>query len=153
MNCPSCQQGDTRVVDSRHTQDGRAIRRRRECLHCGYRFTTYEYVEVQPILVIKSDHRREPFEREKILKSLATACSKRPVSLEQLNTAVERIITDINDLGHPEVHAKDIGEVVMRHLRGLDEIAYVRFASVYRKFKDVREFQAELEEFKTGKAD
>jgi len=153
MNCPSCQQGDTRVIDSRHTQDGRAIRRRRECLACEYRFTTYEYVEVQPILVIKSDHRREPFAREKILNSLAVACSKRPVSLDQLNTAVEKIIADINDLGHPEVHAKDIGEVVMKQLKELDEIAYVRFASVYRKFKDVREFQAELEEFRSRNKD
>ncbi len=146
MNCPSCQQGDTRVIDSRHTQDGRAIRRRRECVGCSYRFTTYEYVEVQPILVIKSDQRREPFDREKILKSLATACSKRPISLEQLNSTVEKIIMDINDLGQPEIHAKDIGEIVMKHLKDLDDIAYVRFASVYRKFEDVREFRAELDD-------
>jgi len=147
MNCPSCQQGNTRVIDSRHTQDGRAIRRRRECLSCNYRFTTYEYVEIQPILVVKSDRRREPFDREKILRSLAVACSKRPVAMDQLNGCVEDVINDINEMGQPEVHAKDIGEIVMKHLRGLDEIAYVRFASVYRKFQDVREFRAELEEF------
>lgn len=146
MNCPSCQQAGTRVIDSRHTQDGRAIRRRRECTACEYRFTTYEYVEVQPILVIKGDQRREPFEREKILKSLAIACSKRPVSMEQLSETVEKIIIDINDMGQPEVHAKDIGEIVMRHLKNLDEIAYVRFASVYRKFEDVQEFRAELDD-------
>ena len=146
MNCPQCQQGDTRVIDSRHTQDGRAIRRRRECGSCAYRFSTYEYVEIQPLLVIKSNQRREPFEREKILKSIAIACSKRPVTSAQMSETVDLIIQDVNTFGSSEVHAKDVGELVMKHLKDLDEIAYVRFASVYRKFEDVDEFRAELDD-------
>jgi len=146
MNCPQCQQSDTRVIDSRHTQDGRAIRRRRECGSCAYRFTTYEYVETQPLLVIKSNQRREPFDREKILKSIAIACSKRPVNSTQMSQTVDLVIQDVNSFGSSEVHAKDVGELVMKHLKELDEIAYVRFASVYRKFEDVKEFRAELDE-------
>jgi len=146
MNCPQCQHGDTRVIDSRHTQDGRAIRRRRECASCSYRFTTYEYVESQPLLVIKSSQQREPFDREKILRSIAIACSKRSVTSAQMSHTVDLIIQDVNSFGSSEVHAKDIGELVMKHLKGLDEIAYVRFASVYRKFEDVKEFRAELDD-------
>ena len=147
MNCPQCQHGDTRVIDSRHTQDGRAIRRRRECGNCSYRFTTYEYIETQPLLVIKSNQRREPFDREKILKSIAIACSKRPVTSAQMDQALDNILQDVNTFGSSEVHAKDIGELVMKHLKELDEIAYVRFASVYRKFEDIQEFRAELDDF------
>ncbi len=146
MNCPQCQHDDTRVIDSRHTQDGRAIRRRRECGSCSFRFTTYEYVEIQPLLVIKSNQRREPFDREKILKSIAIACSKRPINSAQMNQTVDLIIQDVNTFGSSEVYAKDIGELVMKHLKELDEIAYVRFASVYRKFEDVKEFRAELDD-------
>ena len=147
MNCPQCQNAESRVIDSRHTQDGRAIRRRRECGSCSYRFTTYEYIETQPLLVIKSNQRREPFDREKILKSIAIACSKRPVTSAQMNQTADNILQDVNTFGSSEVHAKDIGELVMKHLKELDEIAYVRFASVYRKFEDIQEFRAELDDF------
>ncbi|HCW75898.1 MAG TPA: transcriptional regulator NrdR [Candidatus Marinimicrobia bacterium] len=145
MNCPKCKHDDTRVVDSRSTQEGTAIRRRRECLKCLYRFTTYEYVESEAMMVIKTDQKRETFNRDKILKSMVIACNKRPISMEKLNTEVDKIIQDINDLGQPEVTSKRVGEIVMKHLSALDQVAYVRFASVYRQFRDVDAFRAELD--------
>ena len=145
MNCPKCQHDDTRVVDSRSTQEGTAIRRRRECLKCQYRFTTYEYVESETLMVIKSDQKREAFNRDKIVKSLVIACNKRPISMETINTVVDKIIQSINELSQPEISSKQIGEIVMEHLAHLDQVAYVRFASVYRQFRDVDAFRAELD--------
>ena len=145
MNCPKCQHDDTRVVDSRSTQEGTAIRRRRECLKCQYRFTTYEYVESETLMVIKSDQKREAFNRDKIVKSLVIACNKRPISMETINTVVDKIIQSINELSQPEISSKQIGEIVMEHLANLDQVAYVRFASVYRQFRDVDAFRAELD--------
>ncbi|MCF7796310.1 MAG: transcriptional regulator NrdR [Lentisphaeria bacterium] len=145
MNCPKCKQSDTRVVDSRSTQENTAIRRRRECLECHYRFTTYEYVESEAMMVIKTDNKREAFNRDKILKSMVVACNKRPITLDALNSEVDKIIQDINDLGQPEISSKKIGEIVMNHLATLDQVAYVRFASVYRQFRDVEAFRAELD--------
>lgn len=145
MNCPKCKHEDTRVVDSRPTQEGTAIRRRRECLKCLYRFTTYEYVESEALMVIKADQKRETFNRDKILRSMVVACNKRPISMDTLNAEVDMIIQNINDLGQPEISSKQIGEIVMQHLSRLDQVAYVRFASVYRQFRDVEAFRAELD--------
>ncbi len=145
MNCPKCKHDDTRVVDSRSTQEGTAIRRRRECLKCQYRFTTYEYVESETLMVIKSDQKREAFNRDKIVKSLVIACNKRPISMDTLNAEVDKIIQDINELSQAEISSKQIGEIVMTHLANLDQVAYVRFASVYRQFRDVDAFRTELD--------
>lgn len=145
MNCPKCKHDDTRVVDSRSTQEGTAIRRRRECLKCLYRFTTYEYVESEAMMVIKADQKRETFNRDKILKSMVIACNKRPISMDTLKAEVDKIIQDINELGQLEISSKQVGEIVMKHLSSLDQVAYVRFASVYRQFRDVEAFRAELD--------
>jgi transcriptional repressor NrdR len=135
---------EDKVVDSRPSQDGRAIRRRRECLQCGERFTTYEYVEQSSLTVLKSDNRREPFDRNKVLSGIKLACNKRPVTAKQMETVVESIEAHFHSLGKTEVFSKDIGELVVEKLREIDEIAFVRFASVYRKFQDKQEFFEEL---------
>jgi len=145
MNCPRCNAADTRVIDSRSAQEGKAVRRRRQCTACGHRFTTYEYVEGQPLMVIKNDQRRVPFDREKILRSVSIACKKRPVSMDDLNRLTDEIIQDLNLIGVPEITTRQIGETVLRHLRDLDEVAYVRFASVYRNFQDIQEFKKALD--------
>ena len=145
MYCPSCQSSQTRVTDSRVTDSGDAVRRRRECEPCGYRFTTYEYVESETLMVIKSDQKREAFNRDKIVKSLVIACNKRPISMDTLNAEVDKIIQDDNELSPAEISSKQIGEIVMTHLANLDQVAYVRFASVYRQFRDVDAFRAELD--------
>ncbi len=151
MRCPYCGALEDRVVDSRMIRDGRAIRRRRECTACGKRFTTYEYIESSPILVVKRDGRREEFQREKLLHGIRAACHKRAVSAEEIENTVERIVGEILALGKSEISSLEIGEIVMRHLRRLDEVAYVRFASVYRKFKDVEEFEQILHELEVLK--
>jgi len=143
MRCPYCKNDEDKVVDSRAASEGEVIRRRRECLDCGRRFTTYERVEEQRIRVVKKDGSRVPFEREKILTGLMRACEKRPVSTEALDDLVRAIDQEIHDKYEREVPAKFIGELAMKKLRKLDEVAYIRFASVYRDFKDVSEFVSE----------
>jgi transcriptional repressor NrdR len=146
MRCPFCNYNEDKVVDSRETQDAAAIRRRRECLNCGKRFTTYEYVEKTPLMVIKKDGRREPFNREKILSGLLKACQKRPVSMERLEQLVGEVETEIQKKFEQEVESRHVGELVMDKLSQLDGVAYVRFASVYRHFKDINQFMRELRE-------
>lgn len=146
MRCPFCQNMDDRVIDSRLSKDGDMIRRRRECSHCQRRFTTYERVEETLPLVIKKDGRRETFDRGKILAGLQRACEKRPISVEVLEKMIDRIEQRLQDAGEREVHSREIGEQIMQELQNLDEVAYVRFASVYRSFKDVNEFMNEVKE-------
>lgn len=144
MKCPTCSYAETKVIDSRLVGEGASIRRRRECLKCEKRFTTYEYVEDVPLMVIKKDSRRQPFDRKKIISGLVKACEKRPVSIEkmeELTNEIERIIQKKYDR---EVNSKEIGELIMEKLAALDEVAYVRFASVYRQFRDVNQFMHEL---------
>ena len=147
MKCPHCGHNEDKVVDSRSTADATAVRRRRECLKCENRFTTYEYIEQTPLLVIKKDGRREPFERQKIINGLLKACGKRPVSIEQLEELATRIERTLTRKFDKEVISKQIGELVMEHLAKIDEVAYVRFASVYRQFKDLSHFMKELRGF------
>lgn len=144
MRCPSCGQDNDRVVDSRSVRDGRAVRRRRHCSDCGHRFTTYEYVEPSTLSVVKKDGRRETYDREKLVTGILTACEKRPVSRDEIDTLVDRVEAVIAERGDREVPSGEIGEAVMKELRALDEVAYVRFASVYRRFKDVGEFLDEV---------
>jgi transcriptional repressor NrdR len=140
MKCPSCSSLENKVVDSRISRDGDAIRRRRECLVCGARFTTYEYVERTQVLVIKKDGRREPFRREKIERGLSKACEKRPIAREDIDSLVDRVESAVQAMGQNEVESRQIGELVVEELADLDQVAYVRFASVYREFRDVRDF-------------
>lgn len=144
MKCPECSHMEDKVVDSRSTKEGEAIRRRRECLKCGKRFTTYEYIEKAPLMVIKHDGRREPYSRDKLINGLLKACEKRPISRDQL----EALIDDIENVSFSkfkhEISSVDIGNQVIDRLQQLDEVAYVRFASVYRRFRDINEFMAEI---------
>lgn len=144
MKCPSCGHLEDKVIDSRAAKEGQAIRRRRECLKCQRRFTTYETVESTALLVIKKDGRREAFSREKILNGLLRACEKRPIAAEKLHSIVDELEADLLRQGNEEIASTEIGERVMAALRQLDEVAYVRFASVYRHFKDLNEFLEEL---------
>jgi len=144
VRCPFCEKLDNKVIDSRLSNDGESIRRRRECLECKRRFTTYERSEQALPLVIKKDGRRETFSRNKILSGLQKACEKRPVSVETLQEIVERITRKIQELGESEIPSQRIGQEVMEELYRLDQVAYVRFASVYRDFKDLHAFMAEL---------
>ena len=144
MKCPKCGHEEDKVVDSRPSQDGSAVRRRRECLRCKHRFTTYEYVEHRQVTVLKSDGRREPFNRSKIEQGIKLACNKLPVSSEQIKSMVDEIEAEISNRGRNEVSSQDVGEMVMSKLRNVDDIAYVRFASVYRKFQDTAEFLEEV---------
>jgi len=146
MRCPFCRDLENRVVDSRLGKDGDAVRRRRHCEHCGRRFTTYERVEESLPMVVKKDGRREQFERAKIVAGLKRACDKRPISVDTIEALVDRIERQLQEGGEREVTSRAIGETVMRELHELDGVAYVRFASVYRSFRDVREFMRELEE-------
>lgn len=146
MNCPYCNYNGTRVLDSRQVRDGKSIRRRRECESCGKRFNTYEEVEETPILIIKKDGTREEFNKEKILRGLIRACEKRPVSLDTLEGIVAQIERDLRNEMKSEVDSKEIGEKVMEKLYYTDEISYVRFASVYRQFKDINVFLNEISE-------
>ena len=146
MRCPFCGHIEDKVVDSRESREGEAIRRRRECLGCGRRFTSYERVEEVPIVVVKKDGRREPFDRTKLLKGLLAACQKRPVSLARLEELATDIQARLLERSDREIRARDLGELVMDELKGLDQVAYVRFASVYRDFKDLPDFVRALEE-------
>ena len=144
MKCPYCNHPDTRVIDSRPAEDGNSIRRRRSCDVCGKRFTTYEKVETIPLIIIKKDNNREQYNRMKIENGVLRACYKRPVSAEDIQRSIDSIETKIFSLEAKEIPSSRIGEIVMEELKGLDEVAYVRFASVYREFKDVNTFMDEL---------
>ena len=144
MKCPFCGLDNARVIDSRPADDNSSIRRRRLCDECGKRFTTYEKVETMPLMVIKKDNNREPYNREKIVAGIVRSCHKRPISLEKINQTVDEIENQIFNLEEKEVTTTEIGTIVMDKLKELDEVAYVRFASVYREFKDVNTFLEEI---------
>lgn len=144
MKCPFCSCPESRVVDSRPFDEGGGIRRRRECLSCSRRFTTYETVEISPVAVVKKDGRRQSFDRQKILSGMLRACEKRPVSADTLEKIANRIEQDVQGSMEREIRSEAIGEIVMRYLRNLDQVAYVRFASVYREFQDIGSFMEEL---------
>ncbi len=146
MKCPFCGHKEDKVVDSRATQEESAIRRRRECLRCGKRFTTYEYVEEVSLMVIKKDGRHEPFDRKKILSGVLKACEKRPIGIERMEEVVTQVERALQKKSEREIPAAKIGELVMERLKSIDDVAYVRFASVYRQFKDVNEFMMELKD-------
>ena len=150
MRCPFCEHDDTKVIDSRPTEDGHAIRRRRECDSCGKRFTTYEKIEQMILMVIKKDGRREAFDRNKIMNGIVKACEKRPVPMAEIEKVVDDIERGLNNMMEKEVESTFIGELIMESLRRLDEVAYVRFASVYRQFTDVNTFVAEIEKLLTA---
>ena len=144
MRCPKCHKDEDKVIDSRISRDGVAIRRRRECLKCGHRFTTYETIEPSDLVVIKRNGSREPFDREKLLRGLSKACEKRPVGGDDLNDATDQIIAELESEGSREIPTKLLGIKVMDKLHGIDPVAYVRYASVYRQFQDVGEFIEEI---------
>ena len=144
MKCPYCNEDDTKVIDSRPADDNSSIRRRRQCEHCGKRFTTYEKLETMPLMVIKKDNSREAFDRSKIEAGILHSCHKRPVSTQQINAVVDEIENQVFNREEKEVETSIIGEMVMEKLQELDEVAYVRFASVYREFKDVNTFVDEI---------
>lgn len=144
MKCPYCEHSGTKVLDSRPANENKSIRRRRECERCSRRFTTFEMIEETPLYVIKKDGRREEFSRDKILRGLLKACEKRPVSVEQLEVIVSEVEKEIRATAKAEVESREIGELVMEQLYPVDEVAYVRFASVYRQFKDINMFMKEL---------
>ena len=146
MRCPYCDHQDDRVVDSRSCRDGQAIRRRRECINCEQRFTTYEYIEHAPLTIVKRDGNREPFDRSKLLDKIQLACYKTSVSVDQIEELVDQVEGDLANLAEKEVPAKYVGELVMERLRNLNDVAYVRFASVYRQFRDKSDFVRELEQ-------
>lgn len=146
MKCPFCGFADTKVIDSRLGKEGNNIRRRRECMECERRFTTYERVEETLPLVVKKDGRREPFDRLKIISGMQRACEKRPVSISTIEKLVDRLEVTLQESGEKEIEASRIGAAVMEMLHDIDEVAYVRFASVYRQFKDINEFMAELKD-------
>ena len=147
MKCPFCGFEESKVVDSRPTDEGEKIRRRRECIKCAKRFTTYEIIETVPIVVVKKDKTREVFDRSKLIKGMLTACEKRPVSMDMIEKAVSEIETTLQNSLDREVTSVHIGELVMDKLKGIDQVAYVRFASVYKQFKDVNAFMEELSNF------
>ena len=145
MKCPHCHRNGSRVVDSRPSEDGTCIRRRRECIHCGFRFTTFERYEQTPLLVIKKDGTRQEFSRQKILNGIVRSAEKRPISMERLTKMTDKVEKKVRSLGENEISSQLIGKYVMNELKGVDEVAYIRFASVYRQFKDVDAFMSELE--------
>ena len=147
MKCPFCGYDDSKVLDTRPTDEGYTIRRRRECLKCQKRFTTYEKIEKSPVMVIKKDGNRQAFDREKIIKGMIKSCEKRPVSADEIEEAVNNIEKKIENSMRREITSLEVGEMVMDELKDLDEVSYVRFASVYREFKDLQSFVDELENF------
>lgn len=146
MKCPNCHYKSTKVLDSRPIEEGQAIRRRRECEKCSFRFTTFERIEEVPLIVVKKEGTREEFSREKLMRGLIRACEKRPVAVEELENVTVEIEKELRNRGVSEVPSKDIGEMVMERLSQIDEVAYVRFASVYRQFKDINVFIEELKD-------
>ena len=153
MKCPFCGMDNTRVIDSRPADDNASIRRRRQCDECGKRFTTYEKVEIIPLTVIKKDRTREPYDRSKIRAGVLRACHKRPIPVEKIEETVNKIENDIFNLEYKEIESKVIGEIVMERLKSLEQVAYVRFASVYREFKDVNTFMNELKKMLDSSSD
>lgn len=153
MKCRYCASTESKVIDSRPTEDGSAIRRRRECMNCGKRFTTYEKIEEIPIMVVKRDGRREPFDSDKIRIGIRKACEKRPVGADVQDRLAEEVTRDVFNTLASEVTTRDIGEIVMKKLKDVDEVAYVRFASVYREFKDTQTFMHELQRLLDEKQD
>lgn len=151
MKCPFCEKSDTKVIDSRQTDDGHAIRRRRECENCNKRFTTYEKVEEMILMVIKKDGSREAFDRSKIMNGIVKACEKRPVPVAEIEAVVDEIERGLNNMMEKEVESSFIGELIMEKLRDMDEVAYVRFASVYRQFTDINTFVSEIEKLLISK--
>jgi transcriptional repressor NrdR len=146
MRCPNCASLDTQVKDSRPTEDSSVIRRRRVCLACNFRFTTFERVQLRDLVVIKRNGRRVPFDRDKLLRSVQIALRKRPVEPERIDELVSKIVRELESQGESEITSETIGEMVMEHLRALDDVAYVRFASVYRNFREAKDFEAVLGE-------
>ncbi|KGX89078.1 transcriptional regulator NrdR [Pontibacillus litoralis] len=146
MKCPNCGYKNTRVLDSRPIEEGKSIRRRRECDACQFRFTTFERIEEVPLIIVKKEGTREEFSREKLMRGLIRACEKRPVAVEELENIASEVERELRSRGVSEVQSKEIGEMVMNRLSTLDEVAYVRFASVYRQFKDINVFLDELKE-------
>ncbi len=142
MRCPFCGNEDSQVKDSRPTEDGAAIRRRRQCEACAARFTTFERIQLRELTVLKSEDKREPFERDKLVRSVSIACSKRPITPVQIEKLVSGIQRQLETLGDPEIPSQRIGELVMDGLKGLDSVAYIRFASVYRDFREAKDFEA-----------
>ena len=151
MKCPYCANADTKVVDSRLTDSNDSVRRRRECEKCGKRFTTYERIDIKPIAIIKKDNTREPFDRHKLMSGLIRACIKRNISAEALDLLVDDIENEIHNLPGSEIRSKDLGNLVLKRLKGLDKVAYIRFASVYKQFDSVRQFTNELTRLKKKK--
>ena len=151
MKCPYCSFEESKVIDSRSADDGERIRRRRECLKCGKRFTTHEVIETVPIIVVKRDKSREVFDRNKLTAGILRACEKRPVSLTQIEKMVDRIEAKIQSMLDREITTRQIGELAMEELKSVDEVSYVRFASVYRQFKDINTFREELNKLLTEK--
>ena len=146
MKCPYCLYPESKVIDSRPADDGQRIRRRRECIKCAKRFTTYEAIEGQPVIIIKRDKSRQVFDRTKLLSGMLRACEKRPVSLETLENAIDEIESQLQNSLEKEVPSVTVGEMALEKLKSIDEIAYVRFASVYRDFKDIESFMSELKQ-------
>jgi transcriptional repressor NrdR len=146
MKCPYCSQIDNKVIDSRMTKEGNAVRRRRECLGCKHRFTTYERVEALPLVLIKKDGRRETFDRTKVLVGMQKACQKRNISINTLEEFVDELERELQEMGEKEIPSSVVGERIMTKLHELDDVAYVRFASVYREFKDINDFMSELKD-------
>ncbi len=151
MKCPYCLYSESKVIDSRPADDGQRIRRRRECMKCAKRFTTYEIIETQPVIIIKRDKSRQVFDRNKLLSGMLRACEKRPVSLDALENAIDEIESQLQNSLEREVTSVEIGEMALSKLKDIDEIAYVRFASVYRDFKDIQSFMDELKTLQRGK--
>jgi transcriptional repressor NrdR len=152
MRCPSCGSLDTQVKDSRPTEDSAVIRRRRVCLACNFRFTTFERVQLRELTVIKRNGRRVPFDRDKLLRSVQIALRKRPVEPERIDQMVSKIVRELESMGESEVSSETIGEIVMEHLRALDDVAYVRFASVYRNFREAKDFETFLDKLSAEEA-
>src|SRR5580704_5515659 len=152
MRCPSCNSLDTQVKDSRPTQHAAVIRRRRVCVACNFRFTTFERVQLRELTVIKRAGRRVPFDRDKLVRSLQIACRKRPVDPERIDQVVSKIVRDLESIGESEISSETIGETVMANLRELDDVAYVRFASVYRNFREAKDFETALAELSGDEA-
>ena len=148
MKCPNCESADSKVVDSRSVQQGTSIRRRRECNECLFRFTTYEYILTNPVMVIKKTGDREEYNREKLEKSFHIACNKRPVSEDKIQISIQNIEEKISDISNIEIEARQIGELVMEELKNIDKVALIRFSSVYREFKDIGEFQTHIEDLR-----
>ena len=148
MKCPNCSKEDSKVVDSRSIHGGISIRRRRECNECKYRYTTYEYILVNPVKVIKKSGDREEYDRSKLEKSFSIACKKRPIPEENIQQAIHSIEEKISNISNIEIESNQIGELVMAELKDIDKVAFIRFASVYRQFKDIGEFQTQIEDLK-----